>query len=136
MGVGIMVIKDGQVLLGQRKGGSHDGLYAFPGGQLEWFETFVDCAERELAEECGKEFVASLPRFFCVHNIVDEKRDKHYLSIVMVANWQSGEPQNMEPEKCSGWKWFPVDQLPDNIFESNKKSITDWAVLDRDHHRV
>lgn len=122
-----MVIKDGQVLLGQRKGGGHDGLYAFPGGQLEWFEEFVDCAKRELIEECGQEFVVSEPRFFCVNNVIDQERNKHYLSVVMIAEWQSGEPQNAEPDKCSGWRWFKADQLPANIFPSNRKTIAEWV---------
>ena len=54
-GVGIMVLKDGKVLLGKRKGSHGEGEYAFPGGHLEYMESFEDCAKREVREECGVE---------------------------------------------------------------------------------
>jgi len=124
-----MVIKNGQVLLGRRKGGSHDGLYAFPGGLLEWHESFVDCAKRELLEECGQNFAVTEPRFFCVHNVIDRQHSKHYLLVVMHANWLAGEPQNIEPNKCAGWEWFAAEKLPVNLFDSNRQTVINWSRL-------
>ncbi|TSC60080.1 MAG: excinuclease ABC subunit A, partial [Parcubacteria group bacterium Gr01-1014_107] len=47
--------KDGKVLLGKRKGSHGVGEYAFPGGKLEYLESFGECARREVREECGIE---------------------------------------------------------------------------------
>ncbi len=41
---------------------------------------------------------------------------KHYVDIGIVADWESGEPQNLEPEKCEGWEWFDLSEIPSNIF--------------------
>jgi 8-oxo-dGTP diphosphatase len=53
VGVGIMIVKDGQVLLGRRKGAHGEGEYAWPGGHLEFGETLEECVAREIAEETG-----------------------------------------------------------------------------------
>ncbi len=53
VGVGVMILKEGKVLLGKRKGSHGAGEYSFPGGHLEYMESFEDCARREIEEECG-----------------------------------------------------------------------------------
>ncbi len=53
VGVGVMILKDGKVLLGKRKGSHGQGEYAFPGGHLEHMESFADCAKREVADTSG-----------------------------------------------------------------------------------
>lgn len=53
VGIGVMIWKDGKVLLGKRKGSHGEGTYAFPGGHMEYMESFTDCVKRELEEECG-----------------------------------------------------------------------------------
>lgn len=32
----------------------------------------------------------------------------------------------MEPESCDEWKYFPIDQLPDNFFPPHKKIIENY----------
>ena len=39
-GIAVMIMKDGKVLLGKRKGAHGAGEFAFPGGKLEWGESF------------------------------------------------------------------------------------------------
>ena len=53
VGVAVIVIRDGRVLLGRRKGAHGDGTWALPGGHLEYFEAIEDCARREVFEETG-----------------------------------------------------------------------------------
>ncbi len=36
VGVGVMILKDGKVLLTKRKGSHGAGMYSFPGGHLEY----------------------------------------------------------------------------------------------------
>lgn len=70
VGVGVMVLKDGKVLLSKRKGSHGSGEYAFPSGHLEYMEGFEECARRETKEECGIEiqnikflFLANVDRY-------------------------------------------------------------------------
>lgn len=116
VGVGVMVFKDGKVLLGKRKGNKHGaGEYAWPGGKLDYMESIIDCAKREVREETGLEIYNA--RFLRLLNFKDYPPN-HYIDIGVAAEWKSGEPQNLEPEKCEGWDWYDLDNLPSPLFKS------------------
>jgi 8-oxo-dGTP diphosphatase len=53
VGIGILVFKDGKILLGKRKEAHGKGEYASPGGHLDFGESIEDCAKREVKEEVG-----------------------------------------------------------------------------------
>lgn len=53
VGIGLLLVKDGKILLGKRKGAHRAGEYSGPGGHLELLESFEDCVLRELEEEAG-----------------------------------------------------------------------------------
>lgn len=114
VGVGVMILKDGKVLLGKRKNSHGDGEYAFTGGHLEYMESFEDCARRETREECGIE-IKNI-RFNCVSNVTSHA-PKHYVHIGLVADWESGEPQVLEPEKRESWEWYDMNNLPEPLFD-------------------
>jgi 8-oxo-dGTP diphosphatase len=99
VGIGVMVIKDGKVLLGKRKGKHGAGEYAWPGGNFEYMESFEECAKREVMEETGME-IHNI-RFLRLFNL-KTYAPKHYVDIGLIADWKSGEPQLLEPEKCEG----------------------------------
>jgi 8-oxo-dGTP diphosphatase len=121
VGVGVMILKDGKVLLTKRKGSHGAGEYSFPGGHLEYMETFEDCAIRETREEAGIEIKDI--EFLYATNVM-KYAPKHYVHIGVVAQWASGEPMTMEPEKAEEWKWYPLDELPDgSLFEFCKMSF-------------
>jgi 8-oxo-dGTP diphosphatase len=65
VGVGVMIFKDGKVLLGKRKSSHGDGEYAWPGGHMEYMESFEECAKRETMEETGMQI--RNVRFFASH---------------------------------------------------------------------
>ncbi|HEU0085956.1 MAG TPA: NUDIX domain-containing protein [Candidatus Paceibacterota bacterium] len=113
VGVGIMIMKDGKVLLGKRKGSHGAGEYAWPGGHMEYMESFESCAKREIKEETGIEIKNF--RFLCVTNL-KSYAPKHYADIGFIADWAEGEPKIMEPEKTEGWDWYPIDNLPVPLF--------------------
>ena len=110
VGVGVMILKDGKVLLTKRKGSHGAGELSFPGGHLEYMESFEDCAIRETREECGLE-IKNI-RFSYLTNL-KKYAPKHYVHIGMIAEWASGEPQTLEPEKAEGWNWYDLNELPD-----------------------
>lgn len=116
IGVGVMILKNGKVLLGKRKGSHGEGEFAFPGGHLEYMESFADCAKREVKEECGIEI--SNVRFQFLSNLTKYK-PKHYVHIGLLADWKSGEPKILEPNKSESWLWYDVDNTPCPMFETS-----------------
>lgn len=118
-----MILKDGKVLLGKRKGSHGEGEFAFPGGHLEYMESFADCARREVNEECGVEM--GNIRFQFLANVT-KYAPKHYTHIGLVADWKSGEPQVLEPDKYESWSWYDTDNLPQPLFEMCRLSVQSY----------
>lgn len=114
IGVGVCVIRDGKVLLGKRLNAHGQGLWAFPGGHLEFSETLAECAAREVAEETGMK-ITNIRRGPFTEDFFLEL-GKHYITIIMIADWKSGEPELLEPHKCEQWMWFDFDHLPEPLF--------------------
>lgn len=123
VGVGVMILKDGKVLLGRRKGSHGEGEYAFPGGHLEYMESFENCAKREVKEETGME-IADI-KFLFLANII-KYAPKHYVHVGLIADWKSGDPQVLEPDKSESWVWFDLNQLPEPMFEMCRLSIDSY----------
>lgn len=115
VGVGVMIMKDGKVLLGKRKGSHGAGEYAWPGGHFEYMESFEQCAKRETVEETGME-IENI-RFLRLLNL-KVYAPKHYVDIGLIADWKSGEPKIMEPDKTEGWDWYDIDNLPGPLFST------------------
>ncbi|MFH1078200.1 MAG: NUDIX hydrolase [Patescibacteria group bacterium] len=114
IGVGVIVRRDGKILLGKRIGAHGSGSWSFPGGHLEFGESVEACAEREVAEETGLRVKDLRPVTFT--NDVYEEEDKHYVTLFVVADHAEGEPRIMEPDRCEAWEWFAWDALPSPLF--------------------
>jgi 8-oxo-dGTP diphosphatase len=120
VGIGVTILKDGKILLGKRRGSHGAGEFATPGGRLEYRESFEQCARREVKEECGLE-IENI-RFHFVTNLM-QYPPSHFAHIGLLADWKSGEPRALEPEKCEGWDWYPLDALPEPLFAPTKTAI-------------
>ena len=120
VGIGVMILKEGKVLLQKRKGSHGEGEYAFPGGHLEYMESFESCARRETAEECGVD-IKNIRFQFLANSI--KYAPKHYVHVGLLADWQRGEPRVMEPDKSESWGWYELDNLPQPLFEMCKMGI-------------
>jgi 8-oxo-dGTP diphosphatase len=120
VGIGVMILKGSKVLLGKRKGSHGEGEYGFPGGHLEYMESFEECALRETREEAGVEITNI--RFQFLANVMSYA-PKHYVQIGIIADWKSGEPQLLEPEKFESWNWYELTELPSPIFEMAMQGI-------------
>lgn len=114
VGVGVMIVRDGKILLGKRKASHGKGEYAFPGGHLEYMESFEDCARREVNEECGIK-IKNIQFQFLAN--VTAYTPKHYVHIGLLAGWENGEPKALEPEKSESWNWYAIDDVPEPIFK-------------------
>jgi 8-oxo-dGTP diphosphatase len=114
IGVGVIVRKDNVVLLGRRKNSHGDGTWSFPGGHLERNESVTDCARREVLEETGLR-IGNLSQGPYTNDIF-EREAKHYVTLFVISDYESGELTVREPEKCDAWKWFEWHNLPDPLF--------------------
>ena len=114
VGVGVVLLRDGQVFLAKRQGSHGEDTWASAGGHLELGESLEDCARREALEELGVT-VGSL-RFLCVSNIV--AYGKHYVDIEFLGDIGEQKPRLAEPEGFSESGWFPLDNLPAPLFQA------------------
>ena len=112
VGIGVIVIKDHLILLGKRLGRHGHGSWSFPGGHLEFGESWEECAKRETLEEAG--ITIHNLRFGAVTNDIFD--DKHYVTIYIIADYLSGEVRIMEPEKCECWEWYSWTKFPTPLF--------------------
>ncbi|MFH1867177.1 MAG: NUDIX domain-containing protein [Patescibacteria group bacterium] len=129
-GVGILVIRDNKVLLGLRNpdpakadSALHgEGTWTCPGGKIKFGQNFEEAASRELTEEtglAGKSF-----KVFSVSN--DIGTEAHYVTIGLLCENFSGEPKTMEPEEIVEWRWFDLNNLPDNMFFPSRKMAENY----------
>ena len=129
MGFGVMILKDGKVLLGKR----HDdpkkadsalqgeGTWTMPGGKLEFGEEFEYGAEREVKEETGIKLSKKDLKLISVTN--DVKGSAHFVTLGFLCEKFKGEPKVKEPDEITKWEWFSLDGLPDPIYCTSKKMI-------------
>lgn len=120
VGVGIMVFKEGKVLLGKRKSLLGKGEYAGLGGHLEFGESIEACAKREAKEEAGIKIKKI--KFLCLSSL-KKYQGKHYIDIGLTAEWAIGKPKTMEPEKCEGFAWYELENLPSPLFAAENNYL-------------
>lgn len=116
VGVGVMLRRGPLVLLGKRLSGPGAGCYGWAGGHLEFGETPEACAVREVAEETGLVITPEMLTPLCVSNTM--AYGSHYIDIEFRCEIAEGMPRVMEPEKLESWAWYPLDALPDPMFEA------------------
>lgn len=114
VGIGVIVTKNRLVLMGKRKNAHGEGSWHFPGGHLEFGESWEECAKREVEEETGVK-ITNL-RFGTVTNDIFKEEQKHYITIFVIADYVSGIVETKKPNKCDGWKWISWDDLPTPLF--------------------
>lgn len=114
VGVGVIVIREGRLLLGRRIGSLGAGTWALPGGHLEFGESVEDCALREVLEETGLALQGVTPGPYANNYFASE--GKHYVTLFVTARCPTGEPRLLEPDKCSTWQWFLWSELPQPLF--------------------
>ena len=114
VGIAVIVIKNNKILMHKRKSSHGDGTWSFPGGHLEFGESLEKCAQRETLEEAGIK-IKNL-QFANITNDIFVDENKHYITIFMTANHDSGEPMIMEPEKCECWEWYDWNNMPSPLF--------------------
>lgn len=117
VGVGVVVVNhENRIYAGIRNGETAHGRgkLALPGGHLELYESWEECACREVMEEMGIPLDKANVHFLHVTNDIMEDEEKHYCTIFMMVRLPSTtviEPQNLEPEKCEGWDSYSWEEM-------------------------
>ena len=116
VGLGVLLVKEGKILLGHRISSHGANTWGLPGGHLDFGETFEDCAIRETKEET--DLTVSGLTCVAVTNDLFVEEGKHYVTLFLRADHVVGELKINEPEKCSSWQWFDWHDLPEPLFPS------------------
>ncbi|MFA5013843.1 MAG: NUDIX domain-containing protein [Candidatus Paceibacterota bacterium] len=129
-GVGVMLMKEGKILLGKRhtdpnKADSElhgEGSWTMPGGKLELEESFEAGAKREVSEETG--ITLNEAKVICVNN--DKNEFAHFVTIGLFSEDFNGDPKVMEPDEIVEWQWFNLDNLPSPLYFPSAKIIENY----------
>lgn len=130
IGVGVMIIKDGKILLGLRNSDPEkadselhgEGTWTMPGGKIEFGEEPLETAVREVREETG--MLINSCRFISLSS--EKVPDAHFITLGFVCEDFDGEPRVMEPDEIVEWRWFPLDEIPENIFEPSRNVLNNY----------
>jgi 8-oxo-dGTP diphosphatase len=113
VGAGLIILRQGKVLLGFRLSKHGNGVWAFPGGHVEFGESPQQAIIREAYEETGLRVDAVEKISF--GNDFYENGTQYITLFFRAVSW-TGAVENREPEKCAGWNWFSPDELPSPLF--------------------
>lgn len=117
-GVGVVCIRDGEVLLIRRANPPRQGEWSLPGGRIEPGESVLQAAHRELREEAGVE--ASMVGLIDVVDGLFPEHGRHYVLIDYAMRWTAGEP--VAGDDASEARFFPVDTAA---------ALVEWSETER-----
>lgn len=132
IGTGVMLLKEGKILLGKRNDDPEkadsalkgEGTWTIPGGKLDFGESFEDGAEREVFEETGIRVDKENLKLISISN--DRVETAHFATMGFLCEKFEGEPEIKEPEEITEWRWFPLNDLPSPIFFPVKKLLDNY----------
>jgi len=129
IGVGVMILnREGKVLLGKRHEDPSKtffkltGTWTMPGGKLRYGESFEEGAKREVKEETGIKL--NSVKVIAINNDINEYA--HFITISLFSDNFEGEPQVLEPDEIIEWKWWNLNELPENIYFPSAKVIENY----------
>ena len=104
-GTGVVVFKEGKILLIKRGQEPSKGKWSIPGGRIELGEAAFEAARREVKEECSIE--VEIERVLdSVDNIIrdeDGRIEYHFVIIDLLARYVSGEIRAQSDAEACRW---------------------------------
>ncbi len=116
--------KENILLLKRHNTGYEDGKYSVVAGHLDGNEDIYKAMIREAKEEAGIDIETKDIKIVQVMH--RKQTNEERIDYFFCCNKWKGEIKNAEPEKCSELKWFPINNLPENIIEYIKYSIKNF----------
>lgn len=90
--------------MGYRISGHAQGVYAPPGGHIEFGESPAEAASREVFEETGLTIESENWILQAVTNDYFASNNTHYFTFALVAECKTGNPVVKEPHKLKSWQ--------------------------------
>ncbi len=117
--VGVILNRDGEILISKRRADSHQGgLWEFPGGKVEEGETIEAALDRELHEELGIRVTSCRALLEVRHDY----SDKQVFLDVWVIDGFNGEPAGREGQPL---RWCAPVALADYAFPAANQPIVE-----------
>jgi 8-oxo-dGTP diphosphatase len=113
VGVGLAILRDGELLLYKRMRPPEVGFWNIVGGKVDVLEPSAKAAAREAEEETGLSI--GKIEFVSVTEQIVEADGQHWVSLLYKTEDVTGEAQLTEPDKLSDFGWFPLDDLPEPL---------------------
>lgn len=122
--VHLILRRGDDILLGQRINiGWADGCWHLPAGHGEDHEPALTTLIREAREELGITIEPGNARLvYVLHHLTESSRIALFFQ---VTHW-TGEPANTEPDKCAGWQWHHLDDLPTPMIPYARQALTGY----------
>jgi ADP-ribose pyrophosphatase YjhB (NUDIX family) len=119
---GVLVVREKEVLLGRRRWNPQMGKWYLPSGFVDYGESVVAAAEREVYEETGLTVAAT--ELLGVWDFDLEADDKKGILIFYSGRILAGTPTPADDVVELGW--FSPDSLPELAFPTHREIIALW----------
>jgi ADP-ribose pyrophosphatase YjhB (NUDIX family) len=120
VGCGAAILRDGLILLVERRRAPETGHWNLPGGKVDFLETLEAAIRRETREEVG--VAIALGPLLCVTQMIGID-GQHWVSPIFRATIEKGEPVNCEPDKIAAIAWFALDAPPTPLAQGARDAI-------------
>ena len=117
----IPILPDGRIVLVRRR---DNGLWALPGGIVDWGEDIPTAVQRELTEETGLDLV-KISRLVGVYSAPDRDPRLHSICIVVEAEVQ-GTMETQDTLEVSEIQAFPPASLPPQLSHDHNRQLQDY----------
>lgn len=131
LGVGLVIVRNGKILLYRRMRAPEAGCWSIVGGKVDFMEPAESAARREAEEETGLEIRRI--KLIGSAELITPSDSQHWISLLYIADEFSGEPSLTEPDKLSDFGWFDRNELPEPLSVFAKAAIA--ALPDGDFRR-
>lgn len=118
----MVIVKNGKLLVTYD---SIEDYYYYIGGKLEYGETVLEGAEREIKEELGEDIKLDFKKILYIRDFLQPEKDEHSLELFILGDVNKFEELEhyFDPEHDDKkWAtWLDINNLPNNLFP---KSLT------------
>jgi ADP-ribose pyrophosphatase YjhB (NUDIX family) len=115
---GVLVVRDGSVLLVKRRYEPYRGMWVLPSGYIEYGEDAETTALRELREETG--LIAELDGIDSVVTVFDDPRGNTVM-VLYEGHITGGELEGGDDAEEAAF--FPLGELPPVAFEAQRRIL-------------